>query len=191
MEPRSSSEELVYTDEMAEASSDEKKSDEAMLTEGNDDDTLTQSVLCNSTSTIARLASNDSYYSSSPTPGTLSLLTSAVQSATETIHHLAQVSTHAHGVPALMESTHMVTTRTVQVNAEGQLTVARRASPENYETSLVLDQTRSRFDSSSPTRLALPASDFVHETAVYNPALLFGLSPVAHVDPRWNETPPN
>ncbi|KAF0713572.1 hypothetical protein AaE_011766, partial [Aphanomyces astaci] len=190
MEPRSSSEELVYTDDMAEASSDENKSDESMLTEGNDDDTLTQSVVpLTSTSPIARLDSNDSYSSSSPTPGTLSLLTSDVQSATETIHHLAQVSTHAHGVPVLMESTHVVTTRTVQLNAEVQLTVARRASPENYETSLVLDQTRSRFDSSSPTRLALPASDFVHETAVYNPALPFGLSPVAHVDPR-SRTPP-
>ncbi|RHY03414.1 hypothetical protein DYB36_007754 [Aphanomyces astaci] len=190
MEPRSSSEELVYTDDMAEASSDENKSDESMLTEGNDDETLTQSVVpFTSTSPIARLDSNDTYSSSSPTPGTLSLLTSDVQSATETIHHLAQVSTHAHGVPVLMESTHVVTTRTVQLNAEVQLTVARRSSPENYETSLVLDQTRSRFDSSSPTRLALPASDIVHETAVYNPALPFGLSPVAHVDPR-SRTPP-
>ncbi|RLO01055.1 hypothetical protein DYB28_012687, partial [Aphanomyces astaci] len=169
MEPRSSSEELVYTDDMAEASSDENKSDESMLTEGNDDDTLTRYVVpLTFTSPIARLDSNDSYSS----PGTLSLLTSDVQSATETIHHLAQVSTHAHGVPASMESTHV------------------RASPENYETSLVLDQTRSRFDSSSPTRLALPASDFVHETAVYNPALPFGLSPGAHVYPRSNETSP-
>ncbi|RHZ12107.1 hypothetical protein DYB31_008577 [Aphanomyces astaci] len=106
-----------------------------MLTEGNDDETLTQSVApLTSTSPIARLDSNDSYSSSSPTPGTLSLLTSSVQSAAETIHHLAQVSTHAHGVPVLMESTHVVTTRTVQFNAEVQLTVARRASPENYET---------------------------------------------------------
>ncbi|RLO01806.1 hypothetical protein DYB28_015130 [Aphanomyces astaci] len=177
MEPQNLSEELVYTDDMAEASSDENKSDESMLTEGNDDDTLTQSVVpLTFTSPIVRS-------SSSPTPGTLSLLTSDVQSATETIHHLAQVSTHAHGVPVLMESTHVMTTRTVQ------LTVARRASSENYETSLVLNQTRSRFDSSSPTRLALPASDFVHETAVYNPVLPFGLLPVAHVDPR-SRTPP-
>ncbi|RHZ09186.1 hypothetical protein DYB26_014808, partial [Aphanomyces astaci] len=42
---RSSAEELVYTDHMVEASSDENKSDESMLTEGNDDDTLTQSVV--------------------------------------------------------------------------------------------------------------------------------------------------
>ncbi|KAF0776116.1 hypothetical protein AaE_000184, partial [Aphanomyces astaci] len=191
MEPRSSSEDLVHTDDMAETSSDENKSDESMLTEGNDDDTLTQSVVpFTSTSPIARLDSNDSYSSPSPIPGTLSLLSSDVQSATETIHHLAQVSTHTQGVPVLMESTHVVTTRTVQVNAEVQLTVSRRASPENYETSLVLDQMRSRFDSSSPTRLALPASDFVHETAVYNPALPFVLSPVAHVDPRSNVTFP-
>ncbi|RQM28090.1 hypothetical protein B5M09_005143, partial [Aphanomyces astaci] len=190
MEPRCSAISSLYTDEMAEASSDENKSDESMLTEGNDDDTLTQSVVPpTSTSPIARLDWNDSYYSSSPTPGTLSLLTSDVQSATEAIHHLAQVSTHAHGVPASMESTHVVTTRTVQVNAEVHITVARRASPKNYETSLVLDQTRSRFDYSSPTRLALPASDFIHETAVYNPALPFGLSPLAHVDPR-SRTPP-
>ncbi|RHZ12259.1 hypothetical protein DYB31_015493 [Aphanomyces astaci] len=122
-----------------------------MLTEGNDHETLTQSVVpFTSTSPIARVNSNDSYSSSSPTPGTLLLLTSDVQSATETIHHLAQMSTHAHGAPVLMESTHVVTTRTVQLNAEVQLTVARRASPENYETSLVLDQMRSRFDSSSP-----------------------------------------
>ncbi|KAF0771807.1 hypothetical protein AaE_002395, partial [Aphanomyces astaci] len=104
MEPRSSSEELVYTDDMAQASSDENKSDESMLTEGNDDDTLTRYVVpLTFTSPIARLDSNDSYSS----PGTLSLLTSDVQSATETIHHLAQVSTHAHGVPASMESTHV------------------------------------------------------------------------------------
>ncbi|KAF0747510.1 hypothetical protein AaE_007700 [Aphanomyces astaci] len=120
---------------MDEASSDENKLDESMLTEGNDDETLTQSVApLTSTSPIARLDSNDSYSSSSPTPGTLSLLTSSVQSAAETIHHLAQVSIHAHDVPVLMESTHVVTTRTVQFNAEVQLTVARRASPENYET---------------------------------------------------------
>ncbi|RLN94539.1 hypothetical protein DYB28_012883 [Aphanomyces astaci] len=183
----------VADDEVLLSSSDEEcksQPEPAQGTPGNDDETLTQSVVpFTSTSPIARLDSNDSYSSSSPTPGTLSLLTSDVQSATETIHHLAQVSTHAHGVPVLMESTHVVTTRTVQLNAEVQLTVARRASPENYETSLVLDQTRSRFDSSSPTRLALPASDTVHETAVYNPALPFGLSPVAHVDPR-SRTPP-
>ncbi|RHY84785.1 hypothetical protein DYB26_016216, partial [Aphanomyces astaci] len=93
MEPRSSSEELVYTDDMAEASSDENKSDESMLTEGNDDETLTKSVdPLTSTSPIARLDSNDSYTSPRPTPGTLSLLTSDVQSATETINNLAQVS---------------------------------------------------------------------------------------------------
>ncbi|RHX97835.1 hypothetical protein DYB28_004722 [Aphanomyces astaci] len=188
MEPLSSSEELVYTEDMAEASSDENKSDVSMLAGSNDNETLTQSVVpLTSTSPIARLNSNDSYSSSSSTPGTLSLLTSSVQSATETIHHLAQVSAHAHGVPVLMEMTHVVTTRTPSLV---QLTVARRASPENYETSLVLDQARSRFNSSSPTHLALPASNFVHNTAVYNPALPFGLPPIAHEDPRSNETPP-
>ncbi|RHZ39399.1 hypothetical protein DYB26_014302, partial [Aphanomyces astaci] len=50
---------------MAEASSDENKSDESMLTEDNDDNTLTQSVVpLTSTSPIARLDSNDSYSSS-------------------------------------------------------------------------------------------------------------------------------
>ncbi|RHY93908.1 hypothetical protein DYB37_011733 [Aphanomyces astaci] len=44
MEPRSSSEEIVYTDDMAKANSDENKSDESMLAECNDDETLTQSV---------------------------------------------------------------------------------------------------------------------------------------------------
>ncbi|RLO04830.1 hypothetical protein DYB28_011363 [Aphanomyces astaci] len=62
MEPRSSSEELVYTEDMAEVSSDENKSDMSMLAGSNDNEMLTQSVVpLTSTSPIARLTSNDSY----------------------------------------------------------------------------------------------------------------------------------
>ncbi|ETV63542.1 hypothetical protein H257_19533, partial [Aphanomyces astaci] len=79
------------------ASADESKSDVSILSESNDDETLTQSVVpCTPTNPNAHFDSKDSYFASILTSRMLSLLASGVQSANETIHHLAQVSTHTH-----------------------------------------------------------------------------------------------
>ncbi|ETV71552.1 hypothetical protein H257_13216 [Aphanomyces astaci] len=160
IEPRSSSEDLVYTDNAIEASFDESMSDVSMLTENYDEE---MSIV------PFTAASSAPHFDSG---GRV---------------HLVQPKIWL----GLCQSLQLeCTTHTVQLDTNRQLTVVCRASVESYETSLALDQTRSRFDSPTMTRLTLPASSFAHESAVYNPALPLGLSPVVCMEPAIDETFP-